>query len=63
MIYRTDLILGEAFGMFSLLSFPRFWTFCIHWFAFLFSDDVTVKTQNITVSSEKIFPVNIYGLI
>ena len=29
-----------------LLSFPRFWTFCIDWFAFLCFDDVTVKTQN-----------------
>ena len=36
MKYRTDLILGKAFCIFIFFSFPRFWTFCIEWFAFLF---------------------------
>ena len=36
MKYRTDLILGEALCIFYLLLFPRFWTFCIEWFAILF---------------------------
>ena len=41
---------SEGFLYIYLLSFPRFWTFCIDWFAFLIFVGMTVKTQNTTCS-------------
>ena len=48
MKYRTDPILGEAFciSLVIFFSFPRFWTFCIDWFASsLLLMAVTMKTE------------------
>ena len=58
---RTDLILGEAFGIFIVFHFPDPGLFVLTGLHFYFSWPLTVKTQNITVSFEKIFPVNFYG--
>ena len=48
MKYRTDPILGETFciSLVIFFSFPRFWTFCIDWFASsLLLMAVTMKTE------------------
>ena len=48
MKYRTDPILGGAFciSLVIFFSFPRFWTFCIDWFASsLLLMAVTMKTE------------------
>ena len=60
MNYHTDLILGEAFGIFIVFHFPDPGLFVLTSLHFYFSWRDSENTD-IAVSSEKNFPVNFYG--